>query len=502
MNPNEVLDGRYKLVKRVGVGGMGSVWEARELPSDRHVAIKALHEHLTDETDLVTRFLREAQAALEARYSGHIIEVYDVVQPIESPPYIVMEFLEGEDLEQILEREGPLEPRRAVDLIIQTCEAVAEVHRQGFIHRDIKPENLFVSRLQDGTEWIKLLDFGVVKFSDTESSRARPLTEHGRTVGTVWYMAPEQASDPTAIDDRVDIYATGVVLYELLTGEVPFDSEDQRELMRLLYKGSPTPIRKHRPELSEALEKVVMRAMSVSRRKRFQTMYDLAEALEPLSSSGKIHGQRTSQIVSVPGARAPGLLASILSRRASETIEIHHMPARPVPRWFYIAMGAVALAGIIVGLGIWFFSAPSCTAATSSPKDLSAEPILSATYDGGERDGGADVGTGEGGTLDDQAAQRRWANRYGKRLNKRAVAKGLRRLSPGIRACLKGTRAPGTRVLMHFWIASDGTVQFRRSRPSLSRAAQGCIRRVTRAKRLSPTKVPPFVATQSYVVPG
>jgi serine/threonine-protein kinase len=119
MNPKEVLDERYELVRRIGVGGMGSVWEARELPSGRHVAIKALHEHLMTETELVTRFLREAQAALEARFSGHIIEVYDVVQPAERPPYIVMEFLEGEDLEQILEREGRLEPRRAMDLIIQ-----------------------------------------------------------------------------------------------------------------------------------------------------------------------------------------------------------------------------------------------------------------------------------------------------------------------------------------------------------------------------------------------
>lgn len=501
MKPNDVLDGRYKLGRRVGVGGMGSVWEARELPSDRHVAIKALHEHLINETELVTRFLREAQAALEARYSGHIIEVYDVVQPAERPPYIVMEFLEGEDLEQILEREGPLEPRRAVDLIIQTCEAVAEVHRQGFIHRDIKPENLFLTQLQDGTEWIKLLDFGVVKFSDTQTSQSRPLTEHGRTVGTVWYMAPEQASDPATIDHRVDIYATGVVLYELLTGEVPFDSEDQRELMRLLYKGSPTPIREHRPGLSEALEKVVMRAMSVSRRKRFQTIYELAEALEPLSSSGKIPGQRTSEIVSVPGASAPGLLASILSRRASETIEIHHRPARRLPRRFLIVAGVAALACVIVGFGIWFFSASTCPATTTAPQEVSAKPILSTAVDGGTRDGGDDSGAREAGALDDQEAQRRWANRYGKRLNKRAVARGLRKLSPGIRRCLKGTRAPGTRVLMHFWIASDGTVQYRRSRPSLSRASEGCIRRVTRAKRLSPTKVPPFVATQSYIVP-
>ncbi len=290
MKVGDVLDERYELVRCIGGGGMGAVWEAYERPTDRRVAIKALHDHLIHETDLVARFLREARAALESQYSGHIIEVIDVVHPPERAPYQVMEFLEGEDLARILEREGPFEPSRAAELVIQGCHAVAEVHRQGIIHRDVKPENLFLVHLADGSEWIKLLDFGVAKFRVPPDSEERPLTEAGSTLGTPYYMAPEQVLVSQTLDHQLDVYSMGVVLYELLTGERPYVSDDLRDLMIMIARGKFTSPREIRPDLGEGLEAVVVRAMAKDKDVRYQTMFDLAEALEPFAHPGDPRG--------------------------------------------------------------------------------------------------------------------------------------------------------------------------------------------------------------------
>ncbi len=298
MKTGDVLDGRFELVQCIGGGGMGSVWEAQQLSTNRRVALKALHEHLTDEEDLVARFLREAKAALESRYSGHIIEVLDVVHSLERAPYLVMEYLEGEDLAQILEREELLEPVRAAQLIIQACHAVAEVHRQNIIHRDVKPENLFVTRLADGTEWIKLLDFGVAKFSANPDSDERPLTAVGSTLGTPFYMAPEQVLVSQTLDHRLDVYSMGVVLYEVLTGQRPYESGDIRELMIMIARGDAPLPSEVRPEISEELERVVCRAMALSKDDRYDSMFDLAEALEPFANPGGPDTKRARHIES------------------------------------------------------------------------------------------------------------------------------------------------------------------------------------------------------------
>lgn len=283
MRTGHVLDGRYELVRSIGGGGMGSVWEARVLSSGRRVAIKALHEHLVEEKDLVARFLREGQAAMESQYSGHIIEVVDVVNRRGRPPYLVMEYLEGDALSQVVKSEGALEIVRAVKLVIQACHAVAEVHRQGIIHRDIKPDNLFVTTLNDGTEWIKLLDFGVAKFRIPPDSLSRPLTAVGSAVGTPHYMAPEQILTSQSLDHRLDIYSMGVVLYELLTGTRPYKTGNIAELVMIIAQGEPPRPSEIRPEIERNLERVVSRAMAVDRDNRYDTMFDMAEALEPHS---------------------------------------------------------------------------------------------------------------------------------------------------------------------------------------------------------------------------
>jgi serine/threonine-protein kinase len=291
MKVGEVIDGKYMLVREIGVGGMGAVWEAKALLDDRRVAIKSLHERLVEERELTERFLREARAALEARFSGHVIEVIEVVSGRGRPPYLVMEYLEGEDLSKILERQSSLEIGRAVDLVSQTCEALDEVHRRGIIHRDIKPDNLFVTRLPDGSEWIKLLDFGVAKFSPDSPRKGYSLTKFGYTLGTPDYMAPEQSLGTVKIDYRIDIYSTGVVLYQLLAGQLPYSSANVQELMIRSVRGNPTPLRKIRKEIPAGLEKVVAKAMAVEREDRYQTMFELAAALQPFSTKAPAKGR-------------------------------------------------------------------------------------------------------------------------------------------------------------------------------------------------------------------
>lgn len=299
MNVGEVLDGRYELVELIGHGGMGEVWEARDRSASadvQRVALKSLHPHLLIEKELVARFLREAKAALETRYSAHIIEVLDVVHMPSRPPYLVMEYLEGDNLLQVVESEGPLEVTRAVNLVVQACDALDEVHRQELIHRDIKPDNLFVTRLSGGAEWIKLLDFGVVKFSAIAASAPR-LTNVGSTIGTPQYMAPEQAMRPDKIDLRVDIYGIGVVLYQLLTGHVPYETDDFQEILLRIARKELVPPREVRPDLSKGLDKVVMRAMAMDPDDRYQSVMDLNQALQPFTSAPGLRGSSTLKTI-------------------------------------------------------------------------------------------------------------------------------------------------------------------------------------------------------------
>ena len=501
MKVGEVLEGRWELVRRIGAGGMGSVWEARELASGRRVAIKALHPHLVEERDLVDRFLREARAALEARWSGHIIEVIDVVRPEGEPPYQVIEYLDGEDLERILAREHRLDPRRAVDLVIQTCHALEEVHRQGLIHRDIKPENIFVIRLEGGAEWIKLLDFGVVKFSEASSQRVRQLTEMGRTVGTPQYMAPEQATVGATVDHRIDVYALGVVLYELLTGDVPFEADDVQVMMHLVVKGRPRPPRKLRPELAPALERVVLKAMARDSKGRFETMFEFAEALEPFSSGGAvpITGESTGRLRS-PRRTLPDGAAAL-----TETFRWRSY-------WWVAVVAAVILGLGVLALHLVFdIGGPGepgavSTADAAFPRLDAALAAADSTPTGGEAGAAPDAGEAagvDGGGPDSGGGDRRqWVDQWGDRLDRRRVDRALTRIGPGVRACLRRARPPGSRVRVHFWITSDGEVWFRRIGGALPPATRRCLEMAARAGSMGRTGVPPFVATRVYRVPN
>ncbi len=210
------------MVRLLGSGGMGEVYEAQHSSIGRRFAIKFLHPLLAGNSEVVARFQREAQAAggLE---NENIAAVVDIGTADDGAPYLVMEYLEGEDLAHLLVRGGPLPVPRAAYIIIQACRGLAAAHSRGIVHRDLKPENLFICKRNDGSDLVKVLDFGIAKLHTGRPGTG--LTQTGTTMGTPFYMSLEQARGAKEVDHRTDIYALGVILYEILSGTKPHPGE-------------------------------------------------------------------------------------------------------------------------------------------------------------------------------------------------------------------------------------------------------------------------------------
>ena len=235
-----VIDGKYRVLRLVGEGGMGTVYEAEHLVLGRRVALKFLRAHSARNPRMVERFLREARSAA-AVGSEHIVDMIDVGMAENGLPFIVMEFLVGENLAGLLRRKRPLEVDDAIDITTQVCNAVDAVHRRGIIHRDLKAENVFLIEKGVRRNFVKILDFGVCKFSEATTG---PDTSVGVALGTPVYMAPEQARGDRDLDARVDVYAIGVMLYHMVTGRVPFDADSPLTILLKHADETPVPPRK------------------------------------------------------------------------------------------------------------------------------------------------------------------------------------------------------------------------------------------------------------------
>src|SRR5580692_1093404 len=216
VSEGDLLAGKYRVERVLGAGGMGIVVAARHEQLDQMVAIKFVRDEALDNEEAVQRFLREARAAVKLK-SEHVARVLDVGKLDSGAPYMVMEYLEGNDLGHILTEQGPMEAAAATDWILQACEAVAEAHAAGIVHRDLKPENLFLTNTVGGTQKIKVLDFGVSKSMGGASGELSNLTRTRAMLGSPLYMAPEQMRSSRDVDARADIWALGVVLFQLLT---------------------------------------------------------------------------------------------------------------------------------------------------------------------------------------------------------------------------------------------------------------------------------------------
>ncbi|MCA9550784.1 MAG: protein kinase, partial [Myxococcales bacterium] len=277
----QLLAGKYKILKKIGEGGMGSVYIATQEPIDRKVAVKVLLGKLAEDEIAVKRFEQEARAISKMQHPN-TVTIYDFGRTSEDEDdrlYIVMEYLKGQTLTQVLRKDKVLAPARACKVVRQVCASLADAHATGIIHRDLKPDNIFLTEVGGDKDWVKVLDFGVAKLADSEG--AGTLTQTGMIFGTPKYMSPEQA-EGRPIDYRADIYALGVVLYELLVGRPPFIADTPVGLLLKHISEPPPPFSKVRPDLQidPRLEAITMRALDKRPDARQQMVAELAAELE------------------------------------------------------------------------------------------------------------------------------------------------------------------------------------------------------------------------------
>lgn len=397
LTPGTLLAGKYSVERVLGEGGMGVVVAAHHEWLEQNVAIKLLYQEEADR-EAQERLINEARASARIQ-SDHVARVLDVDVDPNGLPFIVMELLDGADLCEICDARGALPRWLVVDYMLQALEGLAHAHARGIVHRDLKPSNLFLANRSDGSQILKILDFGISKSLDPgeasgERRRVQQLTG-GRTVlGSPPYMSPEQVRSPKSIDHRTDIWSLGVVMYELLTNSMPFGGEEVGETFAQILEKEPTPIRALVTGAPEGLEQVVMRCMTRDRDRRFQDVAELAAALVPFGSGTWIQSAdrvaSTLQRIAAEEASSPRLRQAPVSA----SITIPSSPGRRVDsvgpefagtsatvvsrlesRRTLVAavLGVLMAAGLVgVGLTVWrsrrAAEIPSAAAAVAPPE--------------------------------------------------------------------------------------------------------------------------------------
>jgi serine/threonine-protein kinase len=276
----QVIAGKFRVERILGEGGMGIVVAARHLQLDESVALKFLHGQAADDPEALARFSREAKAAAKLK-SEHVARVLDYGVIDDRTPYIVMEYLEGQDLGALVRTQGPLDPQNAAEYAIEACEGLAEAHARGIVHRDIKPENLFLANRAQGWQAIKILDFGISKFATTfgESNLSTR-----NIMGSPCYMSPEQLRSTASVDHRTDIWSLGVTLFELLSGRTAYDAAQTfPELVAAILEKPAPRLAEIAPNVDADLAAVVDRCMAKDREQRIASAAELAMALLPFA---------------------------------------------------------------------------------------------------------------------------------------------------------------------------------------------------------------------------
>jgi serine/threonine-protein kinase len=289
---------KYTIVRLLGRGGMGAVYEARHAMLARRFAIKFLLPEFAKNREILRRFENEARAAGGLEHPN-VAAVTDFGRASDGSPYLVMEFLEGQDVAKLLRLRGSLAVPHAANLVMQACRGLAVAHKATIVHRDLKPENLFVTDAGDGSDLVKVLDFGIAKLRVADAS---VITGTGATFGTAFYMSPEQARGAGDVDPRTDVWSLGVVLYELLSGRKPFLGEQFLHVIHQILSSEPPPLATLRPELPPALISVVESAMKKELAQRLPSVVALSEALAPFAGARAAGEPRHS-----PQAVAPTL---------------------------------------------------------------------------------------------------------------------------------------------------------------------------------------------------
>lgn len=350
LSPGELIDQKYRVVRMLGTGGMGCVYEAENVRVDRRVAIKVMHQ-VRDQQD-VARFEREARAAQIG--SPHIVQVFDLGYLPDGAPYMVMEYLAGETLGERLQRLGTLNHQQLLPIAKQILDALGAAHRAGIIHRDLKPDNVFLVRHEaSDEETVKLLDFGISKFTDTARKPADvSLTRSGVAVGTPHYMSPEQIQGSKEIDFRTDLYSLGIILYRCVSGQLPFHSDDVAPLLVQILLEAPKPAHEVRPGVDVELSKIIAKVMARQAAERFQSAAEVRAALTAWESGrpGMVAAPLGQQRQSAPPELRP------MGTNAPWSSTAAHVPTPPrTLRNVALAASLVltGMAGLLVAFQIW-----------------------------------------------------------------------------------------------------------------------------------------------------
>jgi serine/threonine-protein kinase len=326
----DLLAGKYRVEKVLGFGGMGVVVSAFRGDLEQRVAVKFLSQAAAERPDAAERFRREARAAAKIR-SEHVARVLDVGTLDTGLPYMVMEFLEGNDIAEELNRVGRLPLLEAVDFVLQAIEALAEAHAAGVVHRDLKPGNLFLAQRADGSRRVKVLDFGISKALSGTSVEELSLTKTAALIGSPLYMAPEQMRSAKDVDTRADIWSLGAMLYEMLTGEPPYTGDSIPQLCAALLHDDPIPLRQHRPEIPEGLEQAVLRCLMKDRNHRFPSVFELGRALLPFAQpESRIHVERAERVLGVKDATMSGVSPMTDRSLVQSSVPAMSMPITPL----------------------------------------------------------------------------------------------------------------------------------------------------------------------------
>ncbi|MGA9656477.1 MAG: serine/threonine-protein kinase, partial [Polyangia bacterium] len=278
------LEGKYKIIREIGRGAMGVVYEGLHIALDRRVAVKTLRQEMSNDADLATRFEREARAA-SAIGHPHIIDVFDLGRTPDGLLFMVMELLDGKPLTALLQQAPRMPLALAVNLMTQVLGGLSAAHKHGIVHRDLKPDNIFVINTEDRPNFVKIVDFGIAKkLSARQPGQAGPAAMRGTMVGTVMgtplYMSPEQAIGQVAqIDHRTDIFAAGVVLYEMLCGRTPFRGEGYAAILGSILEGKYPQPRTLRPDIPAPIEAAIVRALDRDIEKRFPSAAAMRDAI-------------------------------------------------------------------------------------------------------------------------------------------------------------------------------------------------------------------------------
>jgi serine/threonine-protein kinase len=376
----EVVQGKYRIGRIIGFGGMATVAEGHHLELDQPIAIKFLHPEQAARPDAVRRFLSEARAAARLN-SPNVARVLDCGTAPTSRggivPFMVMELLEGADLDALLMQRGRLPMPEAVEYVLQACAAVAEAHAMGIIHRDLKPGNLFLTVRRDGTPVIKLLDFGISKnLARKGGKNEAAVTADREMMGSPRYMSPEQVRSAKDVDARTDIWSLGVILHELLAGAPPFEDENIADTFVRILHAAPDSLLARAPYLPPDLVEVITRCLQKKRENRYDSVDAFAAALAPY---------RSATPIVVPPIDPRGDTAELPTQDAGvSVVTVHDLPKRRIALTVAIAFGAVGLVLMaVVGIRKLVTTRPAATANTTAtataPPPAAEDPTALAT---------------------------------------------------------------------------------------------------------------------------